>query len=327
MTAVYTINLDFRCNERCVFCAADLGGHVPPEVRRPSLTLDRIREWLGDAEPGPEDRVLLSGGEPTLHRELLSITRFLSARFAEVVLFTNAMRLSDARFARATADAGISRYEISVYGADAAAHDAITRHPGSFDRTLRALRQLAALRGEFGIWISVRLLISRLTVAANADVIRRVAAEVGTIDSFSLNKLVLSRDAFASDAPISWADARRPVNDCARLVRQLGYRLEFPSVPLCVFDAGNAPLVIEEAARHRRHVDAGLEPAYFEYRYLDPLLPPDGPAPRRRSALPDVCLGCGLSGTCIRVDRDYLRLFGEEGLAAIPAHVASAALR
>lgn len=327
MTAVYTINLDFRCNERCVFCAADLGGHVPPAVRRPSLTLDAIREWIGDAAPGPEDRVLLSGGEPTLHRELLPITRYLSARFGEVVLFTNAMRLSDARFARATADAGTTRYEISVYGADAAAHDAITRHPGSLDRTLRALRQLAALRGEFGIWISVRLLVSRLTVAANADIIRRVAAEVDAIDSFSLNKLVLSRDAFASDAPISWADARRSVNDCARLVRQLGYRLESPSVPLCVFDAGNAPLVIEEAAQHRRHADAGLERAHFEYRYLDPLLPPDSPGPRRRSALPDVCLGCGISGTCIRVDRDYLRLFGEDGLAAIPANVVSAAVR
>jgi uncharacterized Fe-S cluster-containing radical SAM superfamily protein len=312
MTTVYSINLDFRCNERCVFCAADLGGKVPAAVRKPSLTLERIREWLGDAAPAPADRVLLSGGEPTLHRDLIPITRYLSARCREVVLFTNAVRLSDARFARATADAGISRYEISVYGADAAAHDAITCRSGSFGRTMRALRELSALRDEFGIWISVRLLISRLTVAANPDIIRRVASDVGAIDSFSLNRLVMSSDALASNAPISWATARGPVNECARLARQLGYRLEFASLPLCVFDAGNAPPVIEE----RTH---------FEYRYLDPVLPASDLGVPRRSALPDVCLGCALSSTCGRVDRDYLRLFGEEGLAAIPADIAGTA--
>jgi MoaA/NifB/PqqE/SkfB family radical SAM enzyme len=317
MTAtVYTVNLDYRCNERCVFCAADLGGVVPVEIRRPTLTLGRIREWLAGDVPGPGDRVVLSGGEPTLHRELVPIAASLAAGGPEVVLFTNGMRLADPELARAVTEAGVGRYEISLYGADAAAHDAMTRRPGSFDRTLEGLRNLVALRREFGIWIAVRLLVSRGTVAANPDIVRRVASDVGAVDSFSLNHLVLSQDALDADAQVSWAEARASVNECARLVRGLGYGLDASTVPLCVFDPDTIGPALEAAVR--LHVAAGGTAAErFEYRYLDPLVPSDDPGPRTRAALPDVCVGCRLSNWCVRVERGYIHRFGVDGLRTV----------
>jgi len=313
-STVYTINLDFRCNERCVFCAADLGGNVAAEVRRPSLSLDRIREWLDDSPPGPGDRVVLSGGEPTLHRELVPIARYVSRLGPDVVLFTNGMRLANPELARATADAGVTRYEISLYGADAAGHDEITRRRGSFERTLRALRVLTSLRAEFHIWLSVRLLVSRNTFQSNPAIIRRVATDVGAVDSFSLNHLILSQDALSADAPVSWSVARESVNECARLVRELGATLDCADVPLCVFDEDNAGPAVAAAADPRT---VGFGANHFQYRYLDPLVPDGTPSPRHRAALPDVCLGCAVSGLCARVERGYLQRFGQRGLRTV----------
>jgi MoaA/NifB/PqqE/SkfB family radical SAM enzyme len=89
---------------------------------------------------------MLAGGEPTLHRELCPIVRLLGANCGDVTLFTNGLRLEDPAFARAVVLAGVTRFEIALFGASAERHDAVTRLPGSFERTLRALRVLIALR-------------------------------------------------------------------------------------------------------------------------------------------------------------------------------------
>jgi uncharacterized Fe-S cluster-containing radical SAM superfamily protein len=316
---VYTINLDFRCNERCVFCAADIGGDdVPAAVRRPTLDLRRVQDWLGDRVPGPQDRVVLSGGEPTLHRDLVPIARHVSRGGAETLLFTNGMRLADPALSRSTAMAGVRRYEISIYGPDADSHDAITRRAGSFERTLRGLRTLSTLRQEFGIWVSVRLLVSRLTIDGNPDVIRMVAAEVDRVDSFSLNQLIRSRDALAADAPISWPAAASSINACVRMAEKLGYPFDCAPVPLCVFAEDTAPWALAAAAsgwsQTRSNSATGHDDQGYTYDYLDPLLPVGTPGPRRRPALPDVCLGCRANRVCAWVEGDYLREFGSVGL-------------
>jgi MoaA/NifB/PqqE/SkfB family radical SAM enzyme len=311
---VYTLNLDYRCNERCVFCAADLGGQVPIEIRRPSLTLDAIVGFFGDRPPGPNDRVCVSGGEPTLHRELLDIVRRVSSTCPSVVLFTNGTRLADRHYVDALVAAGVSRFEISVFGSDPASHDALTQRKGSFARTMAGLRTLTAVRRERAIEISIRLLVSRLTLVENPRIPHSVAAAEVEPDWFNLNKAILSHDAVSSGAPVSWKEARESTNATLREVRSAGFHATAPTVPWCVWEKdnrdwlNNAPPVDEIAGTER-----------VEYRYLDPLLPasPSDPAPHYRPALPDPCLMCAAAWSCARVEQGYLRLFGTEGLHPI----------
>jgi molybdenum cofactor biosynthesis enzyme MoaA len=161
MPTSYYVNVNYVCNEHCTFCASDLTNRVRLDGRGAWVNLDEVRSWLGDCPPGPDDRVMLAGGEPTLHRELLPIVRLLGANCRDVVIFSNGVRLADPDFARAATEAGITRFEIALFGATAERHEAITRLRGSFERTLLALNTLAGLRRDFELHVDVRLLVSR----------------------------------------------------------------------------------------------------------------------------------------------------------------------
>lgn len=311
MPTNYFVNVNFVCNERCVFCAADLAGGTTKVEERRRLTLDDVKTWLAGELPGPADTVSVAGGEPTLHRELFDLVGHLSQRRPAVNLFTNGLRFADERYARGAVDAGITRFEIALFGAGAPAHDAITRRLGSFETTIDALDVLGRLRGEFEFVLEVRLLVSRQTAAGNPAIVRTVHDRVVGVDVISLNRLILSQDAVAADATISWEEARPSINETATLARQLGYQLRFDSMPLCVFDGANA-----DHARLFVHQVAGSASVRRGFRYLDPvvaagrLLQSVG-AP---AALPVPCVGCDYVTACQRVEEWYVDRFGSTGL-------------
>jgi uncharacterized Fe-S cluster-containing radical SAM superfamily protein len=297
-----------------VFCAADLGGPVPLEIRRPSLTLERITEWFGDRPPGPGDRVALSGGEPTLHRELLDIAAYVSGRGADVALFTNGLRLANESYAQAVVRSGVSRFEISLFGDSPESHDAITRRAGSYAKTIAALRNLTEIRRSTGIVLSVRLLVSRQTHERNPGIAEAIFEAGVEPDWLNLNKVILSEDAISTGAPISWSDARGSVNETIRTARRLGLTVSSPTLPWCVLDDDNLRWL-----RGTSPVDALEADARVEYRYLDPLQNGSDarPAPRYRPALPDPCVVCAAAPACARVEQGYLGLFGTQGLSPL----------
>jgi MoaA/NifB/PqqE/SkfB family radical SAM enzyme len=312
----YYVNVNYVCNERCTFCASDLTNRVRLDGRGAWVNLDEVRNWLGDSPPGPDDRVMLAGGEPTLHRELLPIVRLLSANCRDVVIFSNGVRLADPAFARQATEAGITRFEIALFGATAERHEAITRLRGSFERTLLALNTLDRLRRDCELHIDVRLLVSRQSSPENPSIVRMVHERAPGVDSFSLNRLILSDNAVDADATISWADAAPAINETVRLVRQFGYELEFAAMPLCVFNDDNAEFVRNEIL----HTPPRSDSRAWEMRYFDPLVASGTPpqkSSRRPLALPLECVQCDYLSACGRVESWYTERYGTAGLHSI----------
>jgi MoaA/NifB/PqqE/SkfB family radical SAM enzyme len=313
----YFINLDYVCNERCIFCAADVFNGKAAEF---SVTLDSVRRWIADAGPGSRDRVLLAGGEPTLHPQLGPIVRLLAANCPDVRLFTNGLRLANPSFARSLLEARVSRFEIALFGASAARHDAITQVPGSFERTLLALNTLTALRREFDFVIEVRLLVSRHSSAQNPRIVHTVHDLALGVDAFSLNRLILSESAQRAEATISWEEASNSINESARLIRQFGFELVFSSLPLCVFEGDNAVFVRDQVALRRKRMAAGIEPSEWHLRYFDSRVAAERELKHNAPAdlpLPYPCLDCDYLPVCGRVETWYLSRYGTGGLHTV----------
>lgn len=316
MATTYYLNINYVCNEHCIFCASDLTNNVRLNGRGAWVSLQEVRDWLNGTTPGPEDRVMVAGGEPTLHRELLPIVQLLSQQCQDVVIFSNGVRFADPDFARATVEAGITRFEIALFGATAQAHEAITCLQGSFERTLQGLQALAALRSEFDFAIEVRLLVSNQCADENPAIVRMIHDRVPGVDAFSLNRLILSDNAANTHATISWADARDSINEAARLVRQFGYELEFSAMPLCVFEADNAEYVRRQTLREAVRLDSRR----WELRYFDPVLAAGQlPTTSSRSplALLEPCMRCDYLSVCGRVEDWYAARYGSSGLHSV----------
>lgn len=148
------------CNAHCTFCAE----HVPratPDLRDRSA-FDRLDALLAGGVPS---ELLLTGGEPTLHPRLGAlIERAKAAGVADVVLFTNAMALGDARRVARLQRAGLSRVRASLFGVDERSRIAM-RHPDGWE--LAAAGVDAAV--DAGLPVELASVICRDTVAGLAE--------------------------------------------------------------------------------------------------------------------------------------------------------------
>jgi radical SAM protein with 4Fe4S-binding SPASM domain len=130
------IDLTYRCNERCVHCYLDHEDHGEMTTREVKSVLDQL------AEAGALF-LTFSGGEIFLRPDLFELIAYGRDLNFDVSLKTNALLIDSGR-ARKLREFGIRKIQISIYSADAEIHDAITKVPGSLERSLRAIRFLQA---------------------------------------------------------------------------------------------------------------------------------------------------------------------------------------
>ncbi len=135
------ISLTDRCNLRCIYCMPDKGGecHPPAHV---ITDIELLRVVHAFARLG-FDRVRLTGGEPTIRPNLVSIVERIGRipGIREIAMTTNAMLLE--RMAEPLARAGLKRVNISLDTLDADQFAQITRY-GKLDAVWRGI--LAAER-------------------------------------------------------------------------------------------------------------------------------------------------------------------------------------
>jgi AdoMet-dependent heme synthase len=127
-------DLTYRCNERCEHCYLDHDDHG-------EMTTAEIREVLRQLADAGVFFLTLSGGEALVRRDCFEILEHARALRFNVKLKTNAMLIRE-KEARRLLELGVEQVQISVYSHRPEVHDAITKVPGSLERTLAAIRLL-----------------------------------------------------------------------------------------------------------------------------------------------------------------------------------------
>ncbi|MBN1670753.1 MAG: radical SAM protein [Kiritimatiellae bacterium] len=137
-----TVDLTLRCNLRCRHCyAAD----APAGESGSELPTERLLALFDELVDAGCLFLLFTGGEPLLRRDFARIYTHAKRAGLMVTVFANGT-LIDEEAACLFADLPPRAVEISLYGATAATHDAVTGVPGSFARARAGLDRLLARR-------------------------------------------------------------------------------------------------------------------------------------------------------------------------------------
>ena len=315
------LNLGKLCNNRCIFC---LDGAAPRESRK-WVPLERATGELERAREEGTTSLGLLGGEPTAHPEILEIVS--AARrlgFTRIALTSNGLRLSSEELSRSLVEAGVTRFSLSVHAHTAADEDYLTGRDGNFERKLRGIENLLALRAEGHLADNVSL--NAVVTARTFRSMPEYAAFYGRMGIGDVRFNMIRTNACPERGEELTPRFRELGPEILRTVAinesRLHMHVSYGDLPLCVFpweileNAQLAARVIGEARDLETWVsvfhapkDPGREAEHFKW------------SDKKRVALKiqpeDPCGSCRRADACEGVWVSYNDLYGSSELRAL----------
>ena len=133
------VRLTFDCNNHCVFCLDTLSHDG--NMRDANEVKDQI---LDGARKGAQ-RLILSGGEPTMHPRYVDFIRLGKlAGYRKIQTVTNGRMFAYAPFLKRCLDAGLDEITFSIHGPNARIHDALVGVKGAFEQEVQGLKNAMA---------------------------------------------------------------------------------------------------------------------------------------------------------------------------------------
>ncbi len=158
------VRLTYDCNNRCVFCL-DSDTH-DGEIRN----REEIKEQILEGRRQGAERLILSGGEPTMHPDYVAFIKLGAlAGYRKVQTVTNGRMFMYAPFLKKCLDAGLSEITFSLHGPNARIHDALVGVQGAFDEEMRGLDNVFADGRPI---VNVDIVINRANVKHVPEMLR-----------------------------------------------------------------------------------------------------------------------------------------------------------
>jgi MoaA/NifB/PqqE/SkfB family radical SAM enzyme len=289
------LRLTTRCNSACAHCTV---ADVPATEERSAS--EALAEIVAARRRGCDELVIMRG-EPTLRPELPKLAaaaRRIGYRLVQIQ--TNGRLLYYADYLDRLVQSGVDFFEVALFGATAATHDAISRDDGAFAQTFAGLRALAD-KPDVGHLVSVAVLAANLhELVACTELVHELGLRR---IQFNFTRPVQVDGNWRTDVLARLDDAGPQIRAALARARSLGLLASTEAVPLCQLDPEDRPAA--ETARdfvdvrvvdlHRRH-----ESFADHHRQVRPLAPQ--------------CAGCSAADVCPTTWAAYQQLLGTQEL-------------
>lgn len=156
---IFYFNITYSCDSNCVFCYSHNTihtGHIHKEI-----TANDFIEYLNENNVLKSDRVIINGGEPFLHSDIISILQSLLEIGCEVLIYTNGRNIKKYDLNFLTSN---YRFIIPIHG-HRTLHDKITRCEGSFDSMLEGLSHLNSYKCK----IDIKVILNPLMIESDEE--------------------------------------------------------------------------------------------------------------------------------------------------------------
>lgn len=160
----YWVRLTKICNQDCLFC---LDKEAQDDT---TLSVKEIETDLKNGYNAGARRVILSGGEPTIHPRFVEIIKLAKKiGYEHVQAITNGLKLSDQKFFDSAVKAGLNEVTVSIHGHTSILHDKLVGVKGAFVKALKTLRNSKKYPN---LIVSIDVCINKLNIRHLPEIIK-----------------------------------------------------------------------------------------------------------------------------------------------------------
>ncbi len=276
-----------KCNNKCLMCSNpkdyDKWGDYSFE-----FLASRIKKISRT-----EKEIYLTGGEPTLHPRFFEILDFLRKKCpkAKIILDTNGRMFYYKDFLKKCLGCGNLEFQVSLCGHNAVLHDKITGIRGSFEQTIRGIKNLLIFSSSQNR-TEIRVVIHKLTLPHLGEIYKFVYKNFPKIV-----KLIFIFMEFEGAAGknrkivgITYTRARPYLGKFFKKIKNCPFEVRFYHFPLCTLPAKFWP-----------HL----------WRTL----------PEKEIAFLPSCSDCFYKKYCLGIHKEYLKYVGREEFRPIRENI------
>lgn len=291
------------CNNRCIFCMErndDLqkGGRDKEKFLTPKELIRKIKNVRISDKKTP---VFFTSGEPTVNPHLLELVKIVKdSGFKNIILQSNAKKLSYIGFARELVENGVREFSLSVHGSNSRTHDAMTRVKGSFEQVWKGIINLIFLKRKgFKFRIGITCVVTKINIGDLQNFFKKFFS-IKEMDYVNANTLTLHGNAlkYSDRLAVKYSDI---VAECRKFMTgqvNSGRTVSRPGIlglPKCIGAGLENPfskIVFFDIGKNRPSEQLTQEEV-FRYGKLMK------------------CEGCIYLSDCAGVQREYVEKFGD----------------
>ncbi len=294
------------CNNRCPMCS-NSGRPEAFFVQRDELLarVQRLAVW-------GFRRVILTGGEPTIHPAFFDVAEALQARGIAWDLNTHGRSFADPAFTARALELGLERAIVSLHSHDEAASRAMS----GFSAQAHADTVAGALAlVQAGVPVVINLVLSTLNLG-HLDAFVRYCAD--TFGDDAAVKLCFpftgGKGGDWEEIQLRYATVRGPLERALALGASLGLKVRTESVPNCVHGDPTRRDTSRSGFGETHYLDDVTGDRVYPIRYIEAQL----------KVWPERCQACAALPHCPGVQEAYAQRYGVDELSPFAAPKATA---
>jgi MoaA/NifB/PqqE/SkfB family radical SAM enzyme len=252
------IKVGFYCNNLCKFCVQ---GRKRDYL--PAKDCSEIERALKEAFEKGHEEVVFTGGEPCMHPNFIELVKMAKQTgFKEIQIQTNGRMFAYPEFCLKTIQVGATQFSPALHGHIAKIHDSLTSVSGSFEQTVKGIKNLKKLN-QYVLTNSVITSKNHMHIPELADLLVGLG-----VDQFQFAFIHILGTAAEND---DWIVPRK--SDIMPFVKKgldigirAGKKVTTEAIPFCLME-GYEDCIAERIMPETRIYDAGfVVEEYGDYR-------------------------------------------------------------
>ena len=217
------VQITRECNQKCIFCSA------PPAEKE--LSFEEIKKKLIELKELGTTDIMLTGGEPTLRKDLFEILDFCnSLNFTETTIQTNGSNLDNMEFLKKIKEYANIKFNISFHTSDKEIFSKISQKPENYQRILNSLDYI----GKLNIPAYLTIVISKLNYKELKKHIMFINKNFPHITHFSFNFIDPIYKAKENPETIpTFAETERFIHETVDFMKKNNLTFRIEKLPLC----------------------------------------------------------------------------------------------